>query len=357
MGIKSSSYWALCLLLGLTGCSTPRVKQQHSTARATTYTNPVFEPVLADPSVVRDAKTGLFYAFGTANDWGDGKGTRWIPMLQSKDLTSWEYVKDALTQKPQWKSAGGIWAPDVNLVNGKYYLYYAFSTWGDPDPGIGLAIADSLRGDFVDQGKVFLSSEVDVPNSIDPCFVEDSGKKYLFWGSFSDLPTQGTYAIELRNDGKKAADIKQKTKIAAGDWEAVMIHKRGAYYYFFGSKGSCCEGVNSKYHVLVARSENLLGPYLDKEGNTITERGKGTLLIQGNDKFVGTGHNAQLVTDDAGSDWLLYHGFDVAKGDLPGGTNRRILLLDKLSWQDGWPLIKNTGASSGTQKGPVFNTN
>src|SRR5690606_16631467 len=132
------------------------------------YSNPIFEPVLADPSVIRDPKTGLFYAFGNDDDWGDGKGPRWVPMLQSKNLTQWRYVKNALRQKPQWKEKGGIWAPDVNRVNGKYYMYYAFSTWGDPNPGIGLAIADSLNGDFIDQGKIFLSAEVDVPNSIDP---------------------------------------------------------------------------------------------------------------------------------------------------------------------------------------------
>lgn len=318
------------------------------------YSNPVFEPVLADPSVIRDPKTGLFYAFGTADDWGDGKGPRWVPMLQSKNLTQWRYVKNALRQKPQWKEKGGVWAPDVNRVNGKYYMYYAFSTWGDPNPGIGLAIADSLNGDFIDQGKIFLSAEVDVPNSIDPCFFEDRGKKYLFWGSFSDLPTQGTYAIELSEDGRSVADIHKKTKIAAGDWEAVMIHKEGDYYYFFGSKGSCCEGLNSKYHVLVGRSKHLLGPYLDKEGYPITERGRGTLLIQGNDRFVGTGHNARLISDDNGQDWFLYHGFNARKGKLSNGTDRRVLLMEPLFWKDGWPEIKGQGTSSAKQKAPVF---
>jgi arabinan endo-1,5-alpha-L-arabinosidase len=46
---------------------------------ALTYENPVFEPVIADPSIIK-ATDGHFYAFGTEDDWGDGKGTRlfWI---------------------------------------------------------------------------------------------------------------------------------------------------------------------------------------------------------------------------------------------------------------------------------------
>jgi len=352
--LKNSLAWAV-LLSSVFGCgASDRNNTRAADTTSKEYVNPVFEPVLADPTVVRDPKSKLFYAFGTADNWGDEKGTRWVPMLVSQDLTEWKYVKDALKGRPTWKKKGGVWAPDVNYVDGKYYMYYAFSTWGDPNPGIGLAIADSLHGDFVDQGKVFLSEEVNVPNSIDPCFFEDGSKKYLFWGSFSDLPTQGTYALELTSDGKSAVDLNQKTKIAAGDWEAVMIHKRGEYYYFFGSKGSCCEGINSQYHVLVGRAKQVLGPYLDQDGQVITERGKGTLLLQGNDHFVGTGHNAQIVTDDEGADWLLYHGFDIQDGNLANGTNRRVLLLDQLTWENDWPVIKNQGASAGKQKAPVF---
>src|SRR5690606_7902589 len=167
------------------------------------------------------------------------------------------------------------------------------------NPGIGVAVAEKPVGPFVDNGKLFTSEEVGVPNSIDPFFLEEAGQKYIFWGSFSTAPTQGTYGVPLSDDGVSVPDLSKKFKIAAGDFEAVMIHKRKDYYYFFGSKGSCCDGANSQYHVLVARSKNLKGPYLDKNGDDIAVRGKGTLLLKGNDTFVGPGHNAPLITDDA----------------------------------------------------------
>ena len=120
------------------------------------YTNPVFEPDLADPTLVRAADK-WFYAYGTENTWDDKKH-RLIPVIKSRDLVKWEYVGEAFTEKPDWKD-GGIWAPEIKVVQNKYYLYYAFSTWGDQNAGIGLAIADSPEGPFTDQGKLFDSRE------------------------------------------------------------------------------------------------------------------------------------------------------------------------------------------------------
>jgi len=177
-----------------------------------------------------------------------------------------------------------------------------------------------------------------VTNSVDPFYIQDKGKKYLFWGSFSDAPEQGIYVIELSSDGK-AIKPDTKHKIAAGDFEASTVHKRNGYYYFIGSKGSCCEGVNSSYHVLVARSKRLLGPYLDKQGKDITTRGNGSLILQKNEEFVGTGHTSAILTDDHGRDWIYYHAIQANKGKLKNGTNRRVLMLDEVIWVDGWPTI------------------
>lgn len=319
-----------------------------------TYANPVFEPILADPSVYRDPSTGSFYAYGTQDNWGDGQGSRLVPILKSTDLVRWNLVGNALREKPTWKSEGGIWAPDVVQVNDQYHMYYAYSTWGDPNPGIGLALGKSPEGPFTDQGKVFDSKSMDVPNSIDPFYYEDQGKKYLFWGSFSDAPTQGNFGVELTKDGLAIAPDAQKFKVAAGDFEAVIIHKRNNYYYFIGSKGSCCEGKKSTYRVLVGRSRTLRGPYLDKEGKDIAERGNGTLVLKGNSRFVGTGHNSRIITDDKEQDWMLYHGIDMHHDRVGSGTSRRVLMLDPIRWKDDWPTVAGDTASFARQAAPYF---
>ncbi|AOM79399.1 family 43 glycosylhydrolase [Pedobacter steynii] len=317
------------------------------------FINPVFEPILADPSIVK-GEDGWFYGYGTEDNWGDGQGNRLVPVVRSLDLIKWTVIGNAFTAKPQWKSDGGIWAPDVVLINKKYYMYYSYSAWADPNPGIGLAVASNPGGPFIDQGKLFLSSEIGVPNTIDPFYFSENNKKYLFFGSYSSSVNQGTYVVELAEDGFSVKNLNDKVKIAAGDFEAVMIHKRKGYYYFFGSKGSCCSGSSSTYHVRVARSAALLGPYLDKDGKSIAERGSGTLLISGSDKYAGPGHNSRIISDRTGTDWLLYHAINKTNPIVPGGASRRMLMLDKINWVDDWPVIENSIPGNALKKGPEF---
>ncbi len=326
----------------------PTVEQDTLAVEEETYQNPVFEPVLADPTIVRSRD--FFYAYGTEDNWGNEGGYHLIPVIKSTDLVHWELVGDAMQQKPQWKDKGGIWAPDVTKVGNQYYMYYSFSTWGDPDPGVGLAIADVPQGPFVDQGKVFLSKEIGVDNSIDPFFIEEAEKRYLFWGSF-----HGIYAIQLSDDGRKV--VGEKTLIATNHLEAAYVYQKDRAYYLFGSTGSCCEGENSTYRVLVGRSASLLGPYTDPEGNLMTDGDFGKLLVRGHEKsngFAGPGHNAEIIVDDAGNEWFLYHAMRKDKARLDNGTNRRSLMLDKLSWTNGWPSIDNTQASTTERPVPVF---
>lgn len=314
----------------------------------TTYQNPVFEPVLADPTIVRSGD--FFYAYGTEDNWGEEGGYHLIPVIRSKDLVHWDLVGDAMQNKPQWKDKGGIWAPDVTKVNDQYYMYYSFSTWGDPNPGIGLAIADSPEGPFVDQGKVFLSKEIGVDNSIDPFYIEENGKKYLFWGSF-----HGIYAVQLSDDGKQV--VGEKKQIAANHLEAAYVYKKDNEYYLFGSAGSCCEGENSTYKVLVGRSSSLLGPYVDQEGKQMTKGSFGNLLLKGSEEeegFAGPGHNAEIVRDNEGNEWFLYHAMQKGNARLDNGTNRRSLMLDKLMWKEGWPVIAGQQPSTNETKAPVF---
>ncbi|REG87040.1 family 43 glycosylhydrolase [Algoriphagus antarcticus] len=312
------------------------------------YTNPVFEPVLADPTVVLVGDE--FYAYGTEDNWGEEGGYHLVPVIKSKNLVNWELVGNSMAKKPNWKERGGIWAPDVTQVGAQFYMYYSFSTWGDSNPGIGLAIADKPEGPFVDQGKVFDSEEIGVANSIDPFYVEKDGKKYLIWGSF-----HGLFLTELAADGKKP--IGEKIQVAGNHLEAVYVYEKDGYYYLFGSAGTCCEGANSTYRVLVGRSEKLEGPYLDKEGKSMLDADSGTLVVgtnTGENGYAGPGHNAEIVTDTEGQDFLLYHGMNKQKPLLTNGTNRRVLLLDKIIWLNGWPRIAGREPSTSSQTSPIL---
>lgn len=304
------------------------------------YNNPVINESLPDPTVIK-ADDGYFYLYATEN-------IRNVPIYRSENLVDWRRVGTAFTDRtrPQMVPRGNIWAPDINLINGKYVMYYSKSTWGGEwECGIGVATADRPSSPFTDVGKLFISSEIGVQNSIDPFYIEEEdGSKYLFWGSF-----RGIYGIQLSDDGLSIKPGAQKVQIAGTLTEGTYIYKHDGYYYLFGSAGTCCEGLNSTYRVMVARSENLMGPYVNKSGRPALENNF-MLVMQKSNKVVGPGHNSEIVQDDAGQYWMLYHGFDAADPD--GG---RKVYLDQILWdKDGWPIVRNR-VPSATANAPVFN--
>lgn len=302
------------------------------------YTNPVIEESLPDPTIIR-AEDGYFYLYATED-------TRNTPIYKSPNLVDWEFVGTAFTKatRPDFEPKGGIWAPDIEYIDGKYVLYYALSRWGGEwTCGIGRAVSDRPEGPFTDRGKLFRSNEIQVQNSIDPFFIREDGKNYLFWGSF-----RGIYYIQLTDDGLDIAEGAAPTQIAGTAYEAVYIHKKGKYYYLFASVGSCCNGEQSTYTTVVGRSESLFGPYVNKAGNRMLDN-QHEIVIHKNDKFLGTGHNAEIVTDDKGQDWMLYHAF--IKGKTAEG---RVLLMDQIKWKNGWPYVETTSPATGEVKAPVF---
>ncbi|USZ69841.1 family 43 glycosylhydrolase (plasmid) [Halorussus salilacus] len=322
------------------------------------YRNPVFERVFPDPGAVR-APDGTYFAYATYHDWdrdrgGGGSGRTderserddeesepWdgnrplVPILRSPDLVDWEFVGPAFEEKPDWHESVGVWAPDVVRYGGEYLLYYSLSSWGDPNPGIGVASADSPEGPFEDRGRLLRSEGVGVPNSIDPCPVVEAGTPYLFWGSH-----RGIYGVRLGGDGRSLAG--EKFQVAGDGVEAPSLLARDGRYYLFGSRGRCCAGADSDYRVVVGRADDLRGPYRNRAGEDLLDA-PGMTILRGNDRFAGPGHNA-VARDDAGDDWLVYHAYERADPWV-GQTPRRVLMIDRLRWREGWPAVPDGSPS------------
>jgi arabinan endo-1,5-alpha-L-arabinosidase len=71
------------------------------------------------------------------------------------------------------------------------------------------------------------------------------------------------------------------------------------------------------------------------------------VIIKKNDRFVGTGHNSEIVQDNNGNDWIFYHAVSVEK---PKG---RVLMMDKVKWNNDWPYIEGGSPSLEAEK-PEF---
>ena len=328
-----------------------------------TYSNPVVKRDCPDPSILDNrSRDGFFYAYSTRSVI-DGK-TYQIPVYRSRNLLDWEVAGAAFTEegKPDWEPKGVLWAPDINYVEGRYVLYYALGVWGDHDRSAsGVAVSDSPTGPFKDLGMLVSMENTGVGNSIDPNFFEDEdGRKYLYWGSLRH-PTDkekgrksGIFVVELTADGLSLKPGSEPVKVAGDLMEGTYVHKRGKYYYLFASEGSCCEAEKSTYHIVVGRSESPLGPFLSRGGRPMTagEDGSYDELILTRDSegvFCGPGHDAEIVTDDRGQDWMPYHSYWQGNG-----YKGRCMNLDRVFWtRDGWPFFKD-GVPSLESKAPII---
>lgn len=311
-----------------------------------TYTNPVITfSSAADPTVIR-TEDG-FYLYATQTD------KYWVPIYFSKDLVNWEFKRTAFRNatKPQIPGGGAFWAPEIRHINGKYVLYFSWAKWGDGDASYtAVATSDSPLGDFVNS-KELLTKEDFGSNCIDQFYYEEDNKKYMFVGSFN-----GIYVTELTDDGLSVKRNENgtptlKKQVCGKAFEGTNIYKKNGYYYLFASINNCCDGERSRYKVIVGRSQDLLGPYLDKSGKDMINNAWELVLEGDGQKFFGPGHNSIIVQDDAGTDWMIYHSYVKENGEVGG----RLGMLDRVLWtEDGWPYIKNCVPSTSDFL-PVFN--
>ncbi len=311
---------------------------QFSLAQTVTNRQPVIDMSAPDPTVIR-AEDGTFYLYATED-------MRNVPIFHSANLVDWKLVGTAFTDnsRPKWLPKGGIWAPDIQRVGGKYHLYYAKSVWGGEwDASIGVAVSNNPAGPFVDRGCMFTSKQIGIQNCIDPFYIEDGGKKYLFFGSF-----HGIYGVELSADGLHVKQGAKPREVAGTFMEATYIRRRGGYYYLFGSTGTCCEGARSTYRITIGRSKSLFGPYVDKAGQRLLDNHY-NILLDKDDSVLGPGHNAGLITDDAGNDYMFYHGFKASDPDAG-----RVVWLSRIVWADGWPSMMMEKDSQKNETVPVI---
>ena len=313
-----------------------------------TYENPVVTPVAADPSVIR-APDGTYYLYATQDAWGDGNGDHYMPIFSSENLVDWTYEGDVFSGIPSWGAGYNgqyLWAPDISERNGTYYLYYSFVRPDFSNPCIGLATAENPGGPWQDSGgPVFCSDGIGVPNSIDPFVWHEGGTPTMIWGSFN-----GIYAVELNEEG--TAPVGEKTLLADDRFEGAYVYEHGDYKYLFVSPGTCCDGAQSTYEVYVGRSDSLTGPYVGPDGTDLRSGGGRRILSEGNG-WVGPGHNS-VATDDAGTDWLVYHAIPENNPRLPNGANRRPVLIDSINWEGGWPEVNGGSPSASPRPVPTI---
>ena len=297
-----------------------------------------------DPALIH-APDGYYYAYATQT-LRDGHWIN-IQVARSADLVNWEHLGDALAEKPVWaRTTQDFWAPSVIYDGETYFMYYSATPdiCESHEKGHGLAVATSTspEGPFVDMGRPLLVGTGF--EFIDPMAFDDpaTGKRLLYWGSgFEPIRVQelandrmsfatGSRPIDLIwPNGKKGAF----PRLVEASW--LLLHD--GFYYLFYSGDNCC-GPDAEYGVMVARSRSAMGPF------ETLEQAKGvphSLMLFRSERWLAPGHNS-IAVDKAGDVWIVYHAIDVNRPRQRQEdeiNSRRILLIDRIEWKDGWPHV------------------
>lgn len=300
-------------------------------------------PFCHDPVMAKQGDT--YYLFAT----GEG-----ISVMSSKDLKTWKFEKPVFAEAPQWAVEaikgynGHTWAPDIIRHNGLYHLFYSCSAFAKNTSAIGHATNPTLNPDdpdfkWTDHGKIIQSvPNRDMWNAIDPNIIIDgNGTPWMSFGSFWD----GLKLVRLTDDLMQVAQPEEWYSISRrkrtfelddkdpgdGAVEAPFIFRHKDYYYLFASFDYCCRGLKSDYKVVVGRSKTVTGPYLDKDGKSMSEGGS-LPVIEGNKDYAGIGHNAVYHFD--GKDYFICHAYSIAEDGAPK------LIIKEMTWnKDGWPVV------------------
>jgi arabinan endo-1,5-alpha-L-arabinosidase len=275
----------------------------------------VGKPFIHDPSTIAECD-GKYYTFGT---FGGG--------LISEDGWTW----NGGGVRP-----GGGAAPDLLKIGDRYLIVYGATGGGLAGGHNGTILTmwnkslDPKSPDFKysEPVKVASSDGIEDNDAIDPGLLLDptDGRLWLSYGTYFGY----IRLVELdpktgkRVEGNKALNI-------AIDCEATDLLYRDGWYYLLGTHGTCCDGPNSTYNIVVGRSRKVTGPYLDNMGRDML-KGGGKMVVAAGDRLIGPGHFGRIMVGDGVEKMSCHYEADLDQ------SGRSVLGIRPLLWKNGWPV-------------------
>ncbi len=274
-----------------------------------TYTNPVIYADYSDPDVIRVGQD--FYMVASSFNAVPG-----LPILHSRDLVNWRIVGHALPRVEPGehfktpRHAQGVWAPSIREHDGHYYIF-----WGDPDFGIYQVRAPHPEGPWESPVLVKPGRGLIDPS---PLWDED-GRAYLvyaFAGSRAGIKS----LLVVQEMNPDASGMMGQPVLAFdghNDHETVEGPKFFRFddmYYIMAPGGGVTHGWQ-----LALRSKNVFGPYEEK------------IVLQRGSTDINGPHQGGLVDTHLG-EWWFVHFQDK-------GPYGRVVHLNPVEWEDGWPMM------------------
>ncbi|MGZ3963514.1 MAG: family 43 glycosylhydrolase [Mucilaginibacter sp.] len=273
----------------------------------------VGKPFIHDPSTIVECD-GKYYTFGTG---GGG--------LISEDGWTW--------------SGGGVRpgggaAPDAIKIGNRYLVVYGATGGASNHKGAILTMwnktLDPQSPDFKYSEPVVVATSDGYEDSdaIDPGVMLDpvTGRLWLSYGTYFGY----IRIVELDPKTGKRVQGNQPVDVAIVCEASDLIYHDG-WYYLLATHGTCCDGPNSTYNVVVGRSKSVTGPYLDNVGRSMLEGG-GKMVAATSGKLIGPGHFGRIILGDGIEKMSCHYEADLDQG------GRSVLGVRPLLWKNGWPV-------------------
>src|SRR5512147_630859 len=231
----------------------------------------VGKPFIHDPSTIVECD-GKYYTFGTG---GGG--------LISEDGWTW----NGGGVRP-----GGGAAPDAIKIGDRYLVVYGATGGSGGHKGkiytMWNKTLDPKSPDFkyTDTVVVATSDGYEDCDAIDPGVLLDpnTGRLWLTYGTYFGF----VRIVELDPKTGKRVEGNKPVDLAIVCEATDLLYKDG-WYYLLATHGTCCDGANSTYNIVVGRSKKITGPYMDNVGRNMLEGG-GKLVAATGGNLIGPGH-------------------------------------------------------------------
>lgn len=268
-------------------------------ASAQTFTNPILPETSADPSIV--FYNGFYYHAASAGDVG-------ISVRKSSTLTG---LASATAVRVWTAPATGaysreVWAPEIQLINGRWYIYFAASDGNNANHRMYVIESATLdaQGAYTFRGQLRPTTD---RWAIDGAAIQkDDGSLYFVWSGWPGT-TDGQQNLYIAPMSNPYTISGERVLIAqpAFMWEGRAmtlnegpqpIRLAGKYAIIFSASGSWTR-------------EYTLGLLTNTDGNLLNPKSwvkTGPVFRQNGDVY-GVGHPTFTQSPDGSEHWIAYH--------------------------------------------------
>nr|WP_320057273.1 glycoside hydrolase family 43 protein [uncultured Bacteroides sp.] len=346
--MKIEWYLSLAALFLCISCGTKGTREKKESVTRGTYTNPLL-PSGTDPSAVF-LNGKYYYTHGTEDK---------ILLWATSDITDLAHATCKTVWLPKEASSSyHLWAPDINYINNKWYIYFAADD-GNTDNHqlyvIENTSPDPMKGEFKMKGCIMTNKEWNW--GIHASTFVNKGVQYLLWSGWPkrriSAETQCIYIAKMKDpwtlDSPRILISKPEH-----EWERQWVNPDGsrtAYPIYvnegpeyFHSKGYkkvivyySASGCWSPYYcvgMLTADADSdLLNPasWTKSPVPVFSQSLSGGVYGPGSVSFVPSPDGKEL--------YMLYQARDVPNGDT-GGPETRSPRMQRIDWDvNGMPVL------------------